>query len=86
MVDLPEAERPVNQIVRPGCRRRVLRSVWVREWGCQVMFLQGGGIGVSGERRRVKKSGMRTYVAMLVGVEGLRTLWEASIAIITNRN
>jgi hypothetical protein len=38
MVDLPEAERPVNQIVRPCCLRRVLRSVRERE-GCQVMLL-----------------------------------------------
>ena len=42
MVDLPEAERPVNQIVRPGCLRRALRSVCVRECGCQVMLLRGG--------------------------------------------
>ncbi len=39
MVDLPEAERPVNQIVRPGWERRAERSGWVRAWGCQVMFL-----------------------------------------------
>lgn len=42
MVDLPEAERPVNQIVRPGWERRAERSGWVRAWGCQVMFLRGG--------------------------------------------
>ena len=40
MVDLPEAERPVSQIVRPGWCRREERSVWVRE-GCQVMLLCG---------------------------------------------
>ena len=39
MVDLPEAERPVNQRVRPCCLRRALRSGRVRE-GCQVMFLE----------------------------------------------
>lgn len=65
MVDFPLAERPVNQIVRPGWCRRVLRSGWVREWGCQVMLLgkkgfsakDGGGVGVGwgwgrGEGRR----------------------------------
>ena len=40
MVDLPEAERPVSQIVRPGCLRWEERSEWERE-GCQVMLLQG---------------------------------------------
>ena len=39
MVDFPEAERPVNQIVRPGWERRVLRSRWVKACGCQVMLL-----------------------------------------------
>lgn len=29
MVDLPEAERPVNQIVRPDWRRRAARMVGV---------------------------------------------------------
>lgn len=55
MVDLPEAERPVNQSVRPVCLRRELRSARLRE-GCQVMLLlyvllfnlQGGKVlGVS---------------------------------------
>ena len=41
MVDLPEAERPVSQIVRPYWWRRAARSEWERE-GCQVMFLWGG--------------------------------------------
>ena len=40
MVDLPEAERPVSQMVRPGCLRSVERSLWERE-GCQVMLLHG---------------------------------------------
>ena len=37
-MDFPEAERPVNQIVKPRCLRRELRSCRERE-GCQVMFL-----------------------------------------------
>lgn len=52
MVDFPEAESPVNQIVRPGWRRRVERSVWVREEACQVMLLWSdlvGGWGGEGE-------------------------------------
>lgn len=39
MVDLPEAERPVSQIVRPRWLRRVLRSVRVRAGAWKVMFL-----------------------------------------------
>jgi hypothetical protein len=38
MVDFPEAERPVNQMVKPGCLRNVLRSSRERE-GCHVMLL-----------------------------------------------
>lgn len=30
MVDFPEAERPVSQIVRPFCWRRREREAWVR--------------------------------------------------------
>lgn len=41
MVDFPEAESPVNQMVRPRCLRRVVRSARVRE-GCHVMFLWVG--------------------------------------------
>ena len=40
MVDFPDAERPVNQIVNPGWERRVDLSAWVRECGCQVILLQ----------------------------------------------
>jgi len=40
MVDLPLAERPVNQRVKPFWPRRALRSSWVRPW-CHVMFLMG---------------------------------------------
>lgn len=38
MVDFPEAESPVNQIVMPRCLRRVVRSARVSD-GCQVMFV-----------------------------------------------
>lgn len=38
IVDLPEAERPVNQTVQPFCLRRSLRSARVRP-ACQVMLL-----------------------------------------------
>lgn len=54
MVDLPEAERPVSQIVRPFWWRRRERWGWVRE-GDQVRLLfvvvvvggfeEGGGLG-----------------------------------------
>lgn len=38
MVDFPDAERPVNQIVKPFCLRNELRSARERD-GCQVMLL-----------------------------------------------
>lgn len=38
IVDLPDAERPVSQIVRPDWLVYVERSLRVRV-GCQVMFL-----------------------------------------------
>lgn len=47
MVDLPEAERPVNQMVRPVCLRRELRSALLRE-GCQVMLLLYAYVKLSG--------------------------------------
>jgi len=39
MVDLPDAERPVNQTVQPFCLRNSLRSERVRP-ECQVMLLE----------------------------------------------
>lgn len=38
MVDLPEAESPVNQTVHPFCLRRSQRSLRVRP-ECHVMLL-----------------------------------------------
>ena len=40
MVDLPEAERPVSQIVRPCWRRREDRSAEVTVEGWNVMLLE----------------------------------------------
>lgn len=37
-VDLPEALRPVNQMVKPFCLRKDSRSARERD-GCQVMLL-----------------------------------------------
>lgn len=48
MVDFPEAERPVNQRVKPCCLRRVLRSCVVTADECHVMFLGGGEWGKRG--------------------------------------
>ena len=48
MVDFPDAERPVNHIVRPGWPRSEERSTWVREWGCQVMLLGTALVGIMG--------------------------------------
>jgi hypothetical protein len=39
MVDFPDALRPVNQIVKPRCLRKVLRSLRERD-GCQVILLE----------------------------------------------
>ena len=38
MVDLPDADRPVNQIVKPGCLRSEVRSARDSD-ACQVMLL-----------------------------------------------
>jgi hypothetical protein len=65
MVDLPEAESPVNQIVKPRCLRFALRSLRERD-GCQVMLLfakcellrEDGGVWWG-----------RTYVAIVVDWE-----------------
>ena len=38
-VDLPDAERPVSQMVRPFWPRRLKRS-WRESDGCQVMLLR----------------------------------------------
>lgn len=40
MVDLPDADSPVNQMVKPFCLRYVLRSSRERD-GCHVMLLKG---------------------------------------------
>lgn len=68
MVDLPLADRPVNQSVKPCWCRSAERSLCVSE-GCHVMFLErrrreldgfGGGRGV----RREGGGEERTYVAI----------------------
>lgn len=38
-MDLPDALRPVSQIVRPVCLRRVLRSARVRPEACHVILV-----------------------------------------------
>lgn len=38
-MDLPDAERPVNQMVKPFCLRKPLRSARERD-GCHVMLLE----------------------------------------------
>ena len=38
MVDLPDPDRPVNQMVKPRCFRNRFRSCRDSD-GCQVMFL-----------------------------------------------
>lgn len=40
MVDLPLADSPVNQTVKPRWPRKALRSAYVRD-ACHVMFLLG---------------------------------------------
>lgn len=43
MVDFPEPDSPVNQIVKPRCLRRVLRSVREIAELCHVIFLSEEG-------------------------------------------
>ena len=62
-MDLPLAESPVNQRVKPFWPRRALRSGWVTEEWCHVMLLVGRmsvGVGVK------RGGGVRTYVAIIV--------------------
>lgn len=49
MVDLPEAERPVSQMVRPCCLRSEARMGTVRGVGWKVMLLEAvsWGLGVA---------------------------------------
>jgi len=47
MVDLPEAERPVNQTVHPFCLRSSLRSFRVRP-ACHVILLEQESAGLHG--------------------------------------
>lgn len=54
MVDLPEAERPVNHRVKPCCLRSVLRSERERD-GCQVMLLRSGGRSARLSQRRARE-------------------------------
>lgn len=42
MVDFPDADRPVNQMVRPRCFRRENRSARVSRAGWKVMLLMYG--------------------------------------------
>lgn len=74
MVDLPEAERPVNQRVKPCWLRRALRSCVVTADACHVMLLDGR------EQDRgayYRDMGRRTYVAIVVGILGyLEVHWE----------
>lgn len=53
MVDLPDADSPVSQIVKPFCLRSAKRSARESD-GCQVMLLsKRGGVGIVGEGERV---------------------------------
>jgi hypothetical protein len=47
MVDLPDADRPVNQMVKPGCLRSVVRSARDSD-ACQVMLLSSCEYGWRG--------------------------------------
>lgn len=40
IVDFPEADRPVNQRVKPVCLRKAIRSLRERD-ACHVMLLLG---------------------------------------------
>jgi len=66
-VDFPEAESPVNQIVKPRCLRSSLRSWRVRE-GCQVMFLEGGLLDWVGGGGGVKRGNLRCHCDSWNGV------------------
>lgn len=60
MVDLPEAERPVNHSVKPFWPRRALRSGWVTDEGCHVMLL-AHQIRDDGRRSNLRRVGAPTW-------------------------
>ena len=64
MVDFPDAERPVNQIVKPRCLRNSLRS-WREREGCQVMLLFSLSV-LKFARRGWRGSFLRCHCACLV--------------------
>lgn len=82
MVDLPEADRPVNQTVQPFCLRSSLRSLRVRP-ACHVMLLAprsacvtasgscsyacGSGMVGLTQRPLIRRFG-GTYVAIAVSI------------------
>ena len=61
MVDLPEAERPVNHNVKPFWWRREQRSGWVTDEACHVILLAERyirGRWGRGEERGIGKIGI----------------------------
>ena len=93
MVDLPEADRPVNQSVKPFCLRRDCRSVCVTEESCHVTFLGrglvcGSGLGRGGVGRGGGGGGptLPWWILMLRGREGGRkanVMYYGAVAIIS---
>jgi hypothetical protein len=64
IVDLPEAERPVNQTVQPLCFLNSLRSLRVRP-ECHVMFLASSHSLLNTSRLARIMGHCLTYVAIL---------------------
>lgn len=67
-VDLPEAESPVSQIVKPFWPRRPKRSCLESD-GCQVMLLELPSVGASDGGEPLGKA-EATHVAILSGCYG----------------
>ena len=75
MVDLPEAERPVNQTVAPCCLRNLLRSVRVRP-ACQVMLLGGVSLSTCGDSRGFQVGNRVTTVSQVLTSTFCYVVWE----------
>lgn len=73
MVDLPEAESPVSQIVKPFWPRRPKRSCLESD-GCQVMLLELLSVGDC-DGGETSERAEATHVAILSGCYGTPAIW-----------
>lgn len=77
MVDLPLAERPVNQSVKPFWPRRLVRSWCVTDEGCHVMFLTKAE-ALAWIQAMLSRSGACAHLRSHYDVRKRRCMWKKS--------